>query len=159
TFTANVQISAVQHFARVETPGDITVALHRDTAGLPGEEILSAVITLSATAGPEWLNVSGLHWAVPAGTYWVSVEERDGQTATLLRPLGVSSDGTLPSAPLAAEALLIPPDPTWFAAGGRTGWRVIGENAPGIYGVGDLPGGLVYSEIRDATKVGGVIRA
>ena len=36
---------------------------------------------------------------------------------------------------------------------------MIGENAPGIYGVGDLPGGEFFSEIRDATKVNGVIKA
>jgi len=28
-----------------------------------------------------------------------------------------------------------------------------------FYGVGDLPGGIVYSEVRDVTKIGGVIRA
>jgi hypothetical protein len=159
TFTSNVQIDSVQHFARVVTPGEITFALRRDNAGLPGDEVFSTVTTLSVTGVTEWLNIGGLHWSVPAGKYWVSVEERVGQTATLVRPLGSIEDGTFPPNPLAAEALQSVPDTSWFAAGGKTGWRVSGEFAPGIYGVGDLPGGAFFSEIRDATKVNGVIMA
>src|SRR5262245_8358212 len=78
TFTSNAQISSVQHFARVGTAGDITVVLRHDSAGLPGEEVSSTVVTLSATFINEWLNISELHWSVPAGTYWVSFEQREG---------------------------------------------------------------------------------
>ena len=56
TFTSNVQINSVQHFARVVNPGDLTVALHRDSAGLPGAELFSAVVTLAA-----WLAVVLYH--------------------------------------------------------------------------------------------------
>ena len=35
TFTSNVQINAVQHFARVRTAGEITFTLRHDDAGLP----------------------------------------------------------------------------------------------------------------------------
>ena len=160
TFTSNVQINSVEHFARAVTPGDITFALRRDNAGVPGEEIFSTVATLAVAAAPQWLIVSGLSWAVPAGKYWVTVEERTGQTATLVRPLGLTEEGTLPPNPLAQEAFQSVPDTEWFApAGGRTGWRVTGEIGPGIYGIGDIPGGAFLSEVRDATKVNGVIMA
>ncbi len=59
TFTSNVQIGAVQHFARVRTAGDITFTLRHDDAGLPGQEIFSAVTTLSVTSIAEWLGVGG----------------------------------------------------------------------------------------------------
>jgi len=160
TFTSNVQINAVQHFARVRTAGEITFTLRYDDAGLPGAQIHSAVTTLEVSTSPIWLGVEGLHWSVPAGTYWVTVEDHSGQLPAMLsRPIGLSDEpGTFPPNPLAAEANSFPPDP-WELGGGRAGWRVIGENAPGIYGVGDLPGGEFVSEIRDATKVNGVIKA
>jgi probable HAF family extracellular repeat protein len=159
TFTANVQITSVEHFATVATAGDVTFVLHRDDAGLPGVELFSVVTSVSTTAGPDWVSVSGLHWAVPAGTYWLGIETREGQTAVVRRPFGSTVDGTLPPNPLAAEAFLFPPDTLWSAAGGRSGWRVLGQDGPGIYGIGDLPGSAFYSEVRDATKVGGVIMA
>jgi hypothetical protein len=160
TFTSNVQINAVQHFARVRTAGEILFTLRHDDAGLPGTQIHSAVTTLAVSASPIWLGIDGLHWSVPAGTYWVTVEDHSGQLpAMLARPVGLSDEpGTFPPAPLAAEANSFPPDP-WELGVGRTGWRVIGENAPGIYGVGDLPGGEFFSEIRDATIVNGIIKA
>lgn len=160
TFTSNVQINAVQHFARVRTAGEITFTLRHDDAGLPGAQIHSAVTTLAVSTSAIWLGVDGLHWAVPAGTYWVTVEDHSGQLpAMLARPIGLSDEpGTFPPTPLVAEANSFPPDP-WELGSGRTGWRVIGERAPGIYGVGDLPGGEFFSEIRDATKVNGVIKA
>ncbi len=98
---------------------------------------------------------------MPAGTYWVTVEDRSGQLPAMLsRPIGLIDEaGTFPPHPLAAEANSFPPDSPWEIGSGKTGWRVIGENAPGIYGVGDLPGGPVFSEIRDATKVNGIIKA
>src|SRR6188508_3488309 len=49
TFTSNVQINAVQHFARVRTAGEITFTLRYDDAGLPGAEIYSAVTTLTVS--------------------------------------------------------------------------------------------------------------
>jgi hypothetical protein len=161
TFTSNVQISAVQHYARVRTAGEITFTLRHDDAGLPGTQIYSAVTTLAVSTTAAWLGVDGLHWAVPAGTYWVTVEDHSGQLPTMLsRPIGLTDEpGTFPPAPLAAEANFFPPDLPWELGTGRTGWRVMGENAPGIYGVGDLPGGEFFSEIRDATKVNGVFKA
>ena len=160
TFTSNVQINAVQHFARVRTAGEITFTLRHDDAGLPGAEIYSTVTTLAVSSAAIWLGVDGLHWSVPSGTYWLTVEDHSGQLPAMLsRPIGLSDEpGTFPPSPLAAEANSFPPDP-WELGSGRTGWRVIGENAPGIYGVGDLPGGEFFSEIRDATKVNGVIKA
>ena len=160
TFTSNVQINAVQHFARVRTAGEITFTLRHDDAGLPGAQIYSAVTTLAVSTSAIWLGVDGLHWAVPAGTYWMTVEDHSGQLPAMLsRPIGLSDEpGTFPPNPLVAEANSFPPDP-WELGSGRAGWRVIGENAPGIYGAGDLPGGEFVSEIRDATKVNGVIKA
>ena len=161
TFTSNVQINGVQHFARVRTAGEITFMLSYDDAGLPGKQIYSAVTTLAVTDTAGWLGVDGLHWAVPAGTYWLTVEDHSGQLpAMLARPVGLSDEpGTFPPAPLAAEANFFPGNIPWELGAGRTGWRVTGENAPGIYGIGNLPSDISYSEIRDATKVNGVIKA
>jgi len=129
-------ITGVAQLLVVTTGGTVTFTISADTGGLPGAELFSTVANLSA--GEEgWVGPSGLNWGISPGTYWVTIEERPGQTASgLLRRLGFAVDGNLPPFPLAAEAAKFD-GINWQLAGGRSGWRVYGE-AVGVTEPGSL---------------------
>ena len=119
TLESSYVITEIGHLLVVNEGGTVTFTLSADSAGLPGAEIYSIVTDLSAGA-ESWVGPSGLDWVVSPGTYWVTIEERPGQTASgLLRRF-------LPPRPLAAEAAKFD-GINWSIAGGRTGWRVYGD--------------------------------
>jgi len=122
-------IQDIEQYVRVLDGGTVTFALRADNAGLPGAELFSAGTYLNQ-ADDGWQGAGGLNWQVDAGTYWVTMELRSGQTAYFLRILGCEGEvgSTPPPRPLESEALATIVDyDTWYPAGCRTGWRVFGE--------------------------------
>jgi hypothetical protein len=66
--------------------GDGTVAIYTDGGDVPGTELFAAPFLGFGPDVPSWTGASGLSWALPAGTYWVSFEVRPGQVLEGVMP-------------------------------------------------------------------------
>lgn len=158
TLASPYDINQIEHylFVPLNQGGTVTFALRSDAAGLPGTELYSTVATLTANTISEgnankWQGVSGLDWGLDAGVYWVSIEQRAGDTAGLIqRMVGFDSDvPSNPPFPMAAEASRSSASP-WLidGNGANAGWRISATPVPlpaafwlllsGLGGVGAL---------------------
>jgi hypothetical protein len=60
------------YFSTAFGPGDVTFAIHADGGNVPGAPIHSTTSPFDENTPLGWHGVSGLGWALSAGTYWVS---------------------------------------------------------------------------------------
>jgi hypothetical protein len=128
---AVVEINAIHHFVQVPAAITVTVTVRTDAAGLPGEVLFATEAILQPTSEFEWVGADGLNWALPAGTYWVTMEHLDPEAMDAYTRLIGTSATTYPARPLAAEAIGFAPDfDDWQVAIGKTGWRILGTVTP-----------------------------
>jgi hypothetical protein len=122
-------IDSIQSFIRVVTAGNATVSIFADTAGLPGATLFSKVIAFGSPGGEDWRGVSGLNWALSAGTYWVALENRNIATPATVNwdfcaAVGQPDPVCLLPNELSKEASFV--NGVWEERFARTGWRVNG---------------------------------
>ncbi len=61
--------------------GTATAAIYTDGGEIPGTELFAGAFSVPGGGGVgAWNGISGLSWALGAGTYWVAFEVRSGQT-------------------------------------------------------------------------------
>ena len=127
-----IEINSIQQFVQVPGPLTVTFTVRTDAGGMPGEVLFATEAILLANTEYEWEGVSGLSWALPAGTYWVTMEDRDAEAmARFTRAFGAET-ATYPERPLVAEAVGFAPDfDKWEVAIAKTGWRILGSMAAG----------------------------
>jgi hypothetical protein len=103
SFASGGSITAISTHVLGATAGEtFSLALYSNGAGnLPGNALYVATATLAANGWNGALALSG--WTVAAGTYWVAVEVREGDTAGTGSATGSLLDKGAP-APLARTA-------------------------------------------------------
>lgn len=70
-------VGTVQGFIASLTPGhSLRTSIYTDGGNIPGSAIFSANFVPAVSNG-DWQGVSGLTWALAAGSYWVSFETDD----------------------------------------------------------------------------------
>lgn len=107
--------------------GAIRATIYSDGGDTPGARLFTADFFVPSYASGEWYGVSGLHWMLSAGTYWVGFEVLSNSTF---------SGGMLCCAPnpLLQEAFTRGPAQDWFSddtidIGVRISGRAIPEPA------------------------------
>ncbi len=123
------EIDSIQSFIRVVTAGNVTVSVFADASGLPGATLFSTVVAFASPGGEDWRGVSGLNWALPAGTYWVALEIRNVATPASVNwdfcsAVGQPDPVCLLPNELPKEASFF--NGAWEERFARTGWRVNG---------------------------------
>jgi PEP-CTERM motif len=104
SFASGGSITAISTHVLGTTPGETfsLVLYSNSVSNLPGTELYATTATLTADG---WNGVTGLSgWTLAAGSYWVAVEVRDGDTAGSGSIAGTVLDKGAP-APLARTAL------------------------------------------------------
>ena len=125
-----IEIKSIQQFVQVPGPLTVTFTVRTDAGGMPGDVLFATEAILLANTEYEWEGVSGLSWALPAGTYWVTMEDRDPEAMARFTRLFGAETATYPDRPLVAEAVGFAPDfDKWEVAIAKTGWRILGSMA------------------------------
>ena len=94
TLTTFTTVTGLEGWIYGSGPGSLTAAIRSNVVGhpnLPGDTLFSVSFVVGdcvvGACGPAWRGLSDLSWGLPPGTYWVSLEQREGLTF----------DGAMPS--------------------------------------------------------------
>jgi hypothetical protein len=118
-------ITGIEHFMLVESAGLINLRIYGDGGDGPGGYIRATGNRYYVAGGPGWRGISGLDWALPAGTYWVAVEPQFGGTLVGRTYKGAPN-------PLLNEARTLWQGSPWYDIDSwDLGWRIEGTAAPG----------------------------
>ena len=94
TLTETTTVTGLEGWIYGWGPGSLTAAIRSNVVGLPnlpGDSLFSVSFIVGdcilGACGPAWRGLSDLSWTLLPGTYWVSLEQREGLTF----------DGAMPS--------------------------------------------------------------
>jgi hypothetical protein len=127
-------VTSIEGWVFTNTPGDLTVSLHRGGGNIPGTPVFSQTIRASRTvlnsrSAPVWTGATNLQWLITPGAYWAAFEVRDTSTFAGGMP-HPTPDPTLNEAYTFAETPA-GGDPRWAASTGLDfGLRVLGDPVP-----------------------------
>lgn len=130
TVNSSFVVNSIESFINVSAAGNTTIHIYSDASGFPGTSLFSSVIGLTPSSGAEWRGASGLEWALPGGTYWVSLTRLDtvspaAMTWEFCSAVGQPDPVCLLPDEMSKEASFF--NGAWEERFARTGWRVNGE--------------------------------